>query len=310
MALKHWYCFFCFIGMGFLFPIISQADVSLKPSGFVNDYAGILSAEEKERLETLANEIEKRTTAEVAVVIIKSLDGQNLEDYANEIFNTWGIGKKGKDNGVLILVSLEERKIRIEVGYGLEEFLTDGRCGAIIREILVPYFRRQDYAGGLSSALSTIEGFISGKTEREALPVWEKRHRPPIGFIALWQSFCLIFGWAILGLAGLTVIGILIVGLDISAVITLSLNHSSGEWLLLLGLFVPFLTIFLMAPVAGLLHERWRKKLKKVYGSRWKDHWPIWLGNPSWSSSGGGFGSGGGGFGGGSSGGGGASGGW
>ncbi|HOJ40745.1 MAG TPA: TPM domain-containing protein, partial [bacterium] len=78
----------------------SRSEVSLKPSGFINDYVGLLSPEEKEKLENQAAGIEKKTTAEVAVVIVKELEGRNLEEYANELFNNWGIGKKGKDNGV------------------------------------------------------------------------------------------------------------------------------------------------------------------------------------------------------------------
>ncbi len=284
----------------------SRSEVSLKPSGFINDYVGLLSPEEKEKLENQAAGIEKKTTAEVAVVIVKELEGRNLEEYANELFNNWGIGKKGKDNGVLILVSLAERKLRIEVGYGLEEVLTDGRCGSIIRQLLVPHFRNQDYAGGLSAALKAMEELLSGKSEKDVLP--EDSDRPPIGFLIVWEAFCLLFGWTILGLAGFLVQVALIAGLGLTLAFSAGQGGPSASHFLIL-LVVPFMANFLMLPVAAVIHGLWRRKLKKVYGRHWKDHWPVWLG----SSSGGfssGSSSGGGGFGGGSSGGGGASGGW
>jgi len=285
------------------------AEVSLSPVGMVNDYAGILSPEEKASLESISRQIEQKTSAEVVIVLVKSLEGRNLEEYALEIFNTWGLGKKGKDNGVLVLVSLAERKIRIEVGYGLEEVLTDGRCGSIIRNIMAPNFRKGDYFQGLFGAVKAIGQFVSGENVEKILP--PETDRPPVAFIAVWQAFCLLFGSVVLGLSGLIFQAVVITVLDVTAVLFLMRKNPSGEIFVLLGMIIPFLNIFLLLPLSSILHSIWQKKLKKTYGRQWKQYWPIWLGSSSvhWSG-GGGFSSGGGGFGGGSSGGGGASGGW
>ena len=108
--------------------------LSMQPTGFVNDYAKILSAQEKQEIETLLKQIEKSTTAEIAVVTTPSLEGLSLEKYAVELFENWGIGKKDGDNGLLILIAPTERKYRIEVGYGLEEVITDSIAGNIAKK--------------------------------------------------------------------------------------------------------------------------------------------------------------------------------
>ncbi|MEO0196311.1 MAG: TPM domain-containing protein [candidate division WOR-3 bacterium] len=106
----------------FLFFILSQTFP--EPTGFLNDYAHILNQRQKEDLENHLREIENKTSVEIAIAIFDSI-GYPIEEYANLLFEKWGIGKKGKDNGILILVSIKERLIRIEVGYGLEEVITD-----------------------------------------------------------------------------------------------------------------------------------------------------------------------------------------
>jgi uncharacterized protein len=120
-----------------------------RPRGFVSDTAGVLPATERIRLESFLASVEKRTSAEVAVVTIASLDGETIESFAVELFEHWGIGKKGKDNGVLLLVSMGERKMRIEVGYGLEGALPDGLTGSILDRHIVPQFKRGAFADGI-----------------------------------------------------------------------------------------------------------------------------------------------------------------
>ncbi|MEO0151406.1 MAG: TPM domain-containing protein [candidate division WOR-3 bacterium] len=140
--------------MSILFFILSQTFP--EPTGFLNDYAHILNQRQKEDLENHLREIENKTSVEIAIAIFDSI-GYPIEEYANLLFEKWGIGKKGKDNGILILVSIKERLIRIEVGYGLEEVITDGIAGEIIRNNIVPYFREGDYYLGLKSAINEIE---------------------------------------------------------------------------------------------------------------------------------------------------------
>jgi uncharacterized protein len=115
----------------------------------IYDYAGVLEAADVAALEAVARNVENKTTAQMAVVTVKSLDGQTVETYAHDLFNAWGIGQKGVNNGVLFLVAPTERRMRIEVGYGLELLLTDALCGAIRDEQIIPRFKANDFPGGI-----------------------------------------------------------------------------------------------------------------------------------------------------------------
>jgi len=131
-----------------------------KLTGRVNDYAGILSASEKAELERMLRETEEATSAQVALLTIPSLSGDVLEDFAMRVVENWKLGQQGEDNGVLLLVTMAERKIRIEVGYGLESILTDAKSGYIIRNNIIPQFKNGDYFSGIRSGLSTVTGII------------------------------------------------------------------------------------------------------------------------------------------------------
>ena len=128
--------------------------------GFVNDFAGILDSNARSALETLISKIESETSSEIAIVTINSLEGLTIEEYAVELFEKWGIGKKDKNNGVLILASMEERAVRIEVGYGLEAVITDLEAGDIIDDIIVPDFKNGNYSTGLYNAVVAISNEI------------------------------------------------------------------------------------------------------------------------------------------------------
>lgn len=130
------------------------------PSGWVNDYAGILSLDEKMQLNTLIDSIEKNTTAEISIVIVKSLDGKPVEEVALNYLTEWGVGKKANDNGIVILVAPNERKYRIEVGYGAEGVVNDARAGRIGREILALYFKEKQYGNGLKVAVEELGGLL------------------------------------------------------------------------------------------------------------------------------------------------------
>ncbi len=131
-----------------------------QPQGYVSDFAGLLSASGKNRLETQLSLVEKETGAEIAVVTVKSLDGMSIEEYASRLFEKWGIGKKGKDNGVLFLTASDERKVRIEVGYGLEAVITDARAGRILDNEVLPAYKRGDYEAGIIAGINAIEGYV------------------------------------------------------------------------------------------------------------------------------------------------------
>lgn len=128
--------------------------------GKVNDFAELLQPSDRTTLEAQLADLERATSAEVAVVTIKTLYGQPIEHYATTMFNTWGIGKKGKDNGVLVLVALDEKTMRIEVGYGLEGVLPDGLAGAIIREQFRPKFRDGNYRQGILDGTARVMDIV------------------------------------------------------------------------------------------------------------------------------------------------------
>jgi uncharacterized protein len=122
----------------------------------VHDFAGLLSPAERQSLEQLSHDVEQQTTTEIVIVTVKSLDGKTIESYANELFKKWGIGKEKTDNGVLFLIAPNERRMRIEPGYGIEPLLTDSLCGEIRDNKVIPFFKRQDYAGGILSGAQEL----------------------------------------------------------------------------------------------------------------------------------------------------------
>ena len=132
------------------------------PSQYVVDLAGVLDASTQARLNAMLHDLEAKTTAQVVVLTLKSLDGEPIENFSHQTAVQWGIGQKGKDNGVLLTVAVKDHKYRIEVGYGLESTLPDSLVGSIGRQYLVPNFRRGDYAGGIVAAVTEIANNISG----------------------------------------------------------------------------------------------------------------------------------------------------
>jgi len=129
--------------------------------GYVNDFAGILSPETKLKLNRLIVDLEKQTTAQVAVATVESISPETVETYTNKLFEKWGVGQKEKDNGVLILVAVKERKTWIEVGYGLEGAIPDAHASRIYRDIMVPSFGKGDFNGGISRTVEAIAGLIA-----------------------------------------------------------------------------------------------------------------------------------------------------
>jgi uncharacterized protein len=146
--------------LGLVGPLTVHAEIPRPTGAYINDWAGVLSPEAVQRLDTLVREVEKQTGAEIAVVTTQTLDGMPVEQYATALFNAWGIGKKGRDNGVLVLVSPQQRETRIEVGYGLEGVLPDGLAGAIIRANFLPYFRQDQYERGIVEGVGRVAGVV------------------------------------------------------------------------------------------------------------------------------------------------------
>jgi uncharacterized protein len=126
------------------------------PRDYVVDLAGVMNGNSSARLNALLQELEQKTSAQVLVLTVQSLDGQSIEEFALNTKEQWKLGQKGKDNGVLLVVAVQDRKYRIEVGYGLESVLPDSLVGTIGREYLAPYFRKGDYGGGMTAAALAI----------------------------------------------------------------------------------------------------------------------------------------------------------
>jgi uncharacterized protein len=168
---------------------LSQAHASLaanypKPEGWVSDYAGILDPDAEQRISSVIYELEQKTSAEIAVVTVKDLGNEAIESLSVKLFEEWGIGKKGKDNGVLIITAVKNRKVRIEVGYGLEGVLPDGLVGEILDTYVLPSFKKGDYGQGLTLAVFSVASIIArdkGVTITGAqLPRQQRRKADPV----------------------------------------------------------------------------------------------------------------------------------
>ncbi|MBN1898331.1 MAG: TPM domain-containing protein [Spirochaetes bacterium] len=134
---------------------------NLNPAGFVNDFAGILSEDNKKMTESLITRFEQKTGVEIAVVTLPALGDYSVEEAAVRIFEQWGIGKKGQDNGLLLLIALKERKVRIEVGYGLEGMIPDSVAGRILDVYGMEHFKQNDFNTGVTRVVSAVIARIS-----------------------------------------------------------------------------------------------------------------------------------------------------
>jgi uncharacterized protein len=143
-------------------PVYQQASVALpEPDGWVNDQAGAFDQPNRDRLLALCVELESKTTAELAVVTIRSLHGEPIESYAKLLFNEWGLGKRDRDNGVMLLLSIRDRRLRIQVGDGLTSVLPDWVCQRIIDDTMVPFFKTGRYGDGAYAGAARIAEILS-----------------------------------------------------------------------------------------------------------------------------------------------------
>ncbi len=132
-----------------------------QPTGWVNDFAGVISPEYQKKIESLIVQLEEKTSSEIAVVTVASIAPYDEVTYCRMLFDKWQPGKKGKDNGVLVLLAVKERRWRIETGYGIEGELPDGLCGQIGRDYMVPYFKQGNYSEGLFYGVAAIANIIA-----------------------------------------------------------------------------------------------------------------------------------------------------
>jgi uncharacterized protein len=181
-----------FLGLN---PALAQTFPQL--TGRVIDAANLLKPEERVALEAKLKAHEDKTTDQVVVATLRSLEGYEIEDYANRLFRHWQLGQKGKDNGALLLVAPQERKVRIEVGYGLEGALTDALSKVIITTAIAPQFQKGNFTGGIDAGVDAMLSILTGDAEE-----WHRRAEvredsstsidPIIAFVILLILFFLI----------------------------------------------------------------------------------------------------------------------
>lgn len=160
--------------------LYAEPIAQLKPSNYVNDFAGVLDPATVERLNDLCKQVDEKAHAQIAVVTVKSTDGQDIVSYSVALYQKWGIGAKGKDRGALILLATQDRKYWTTVGYGLESILPDGKVGGFGREA-VPLLKNGDYAGAVSLMTSRVAQVIAadaGVTLEGMQPLPEPRAEP------------------------------------------------------------------------------------------------------------------------------------
>ena len=151
-------------------PLWANLQVPPAPQGYVNDYATLISSQERQVLEEKLKNFDLATGVQVFVAIFPSLEGESLEDFSIRLAEKWKVGQKNKDNGVILLIFKNDRKLRIEVGYGLESVLTDALTHSIINREITPYFKQGLYAAGISSGLDAIFKAAQGEYEAVAPP--------------------------------------------------------------------------------------------------------------------------------------------
>lgn len=275
---------------------------SLRPSADVNDYADILTGEQKKLLEARCKELRAKSGAQLAVVTVKSLDGGQIDDFANKLFSHWGIGEKGKNNGLLLIVAMEDRKARVEVGYGLEPVLPDALAGRVLNQNLFPAFKQKQYFEGLQASVNRLCEIVE---KGEPASAADRLEGETLGlggqlFLTGFLSLHVAAGSFVVGsaLRRKVFMGILVGCIFVGIPILMGLQAA------------PTLAPFVHAIVGILMGTLGWMSGAKGGGGRSSGNW-IWFdASRGSSSSSGGFSSSWGGFGGGSSGGGGASGGW
>lgn len=289
---------------------------NLRPQGLLSDYAGVLKAEERASLESTLRGYQQRTGQEVGVAVVDSLKGGDIDDFANKLFAQWGVGKKGQDNGVLLLVAIKDRSARIEVGYGLEPKLTDAAAGRILREQLFPSFKQGRYGEGLSLAVARIISVAQGETPAPPDPALNPRSQgAAVGgfdwFFWITVSISCAIAFLLGGGIGAKNIGLII---QSGGFIVMFLIFMTGFGVqtgaLRQGRQLPFILASLLSLVASIFLGRHFPRFFDRIETAMSRPGNRSGGRGGWSGGGGGWSGGGGGFSGGSSGGGGASGKW
>jgi uncharacterized protein len=162
-------------------------------SGHINDNAKMLSAEAIAELETMLTAYEDSTGNQIVLLTISSLEGESLEEYSLRVVETWKLGQKGADNGALLLISKDDRKLRIEVGYGLEASLTDAMTSFVIDAVITPQFKQGDFEKGIRDGLSNIILIADGTIGENDIARASGDDFPTVIFMAIWFGVIALF---------------------------------------------------------------------------------------------------------------------
>lgn len=184
-------------------------------TGRVTDAAGILSAETRKSITERLKAHEDKTSNQIEVLTVPTLDGAGIEEYAVAVFKQWKLGRKGKDNGILLVVAPKDRRMRIEIGYGLEGTLTDGMAGSIIRNVMTPHFKNGDYNKGINEGVGAVISVLEGGKAPDAVASDTLKESSGFNIQAPDMSLTerILIGAFIFGIIGLfTIVGILTPG--------------------------------------------------------------------------------------------------
>jgi uncharacterized protein len=257
----------------------------------VTDLTGTLAPAEQQQLEDRLARFEQGKGAQVAVLLVPTTAPETIEEYGIRVAEQWKLGRQGVDDGVLLLVAVEDRALRIEVGYGLEGVMPDVIAKRIVSDVITPYFRQGDYAGGLQAGVERIISVIEGEALPEPDPGWRADAGRGEALLPLLLIFAVVGGGilrALLGrLGGATVTG------GLAGLLVWLLVHALG-----IAVFAAFVT-FIVALLGGMPRNGWNSG-----GRGGRGGWGSWGGGfggggRGGGGFGGGFGGGGGGFGGG-----------
>src|SRR5207245_7000044 len=175
---------------------LAEDSQSIHPTGYVTDLAGVIGAQKKAALQALSTELEQKTGAQMAIVTVRSLDGESVDSYAVDLYKQLGVGSKKDNRGVLLLLAPNHPKYRLEVGYGLEPVINDARAGDAGRA-MVPLLRQGDYSAAIDTATWTLAKYIADDRgislagQPPAPP--QRREREHSSPISLWAIFFVIW---------------------------------------------------------------------------------------------------------------------
>lgn len=162
--------------------------------GRVNDYAGVIAQDQARALDARLAQFEQETGHQVAVLTIPTLDGEDIEGFGIRVAESWKIGKKGFDNGVILIVAIKDRRLRLEVGYGLEGVLPDALAKQIISDYIVPHFRAQDYAGGILAGTDAVLKVIKNEPLPERARKRATKQESPVNPLLMFLITLAVFG--------------------------------------------------------------------------------------------------------------------